>query len=270
LSKAATRRTFFGVKTHWALITGASSGIGLEFARLAAIRRNNLILVARNEAKLREVANELQAAHGCQVQIIASDLSRVGAAGDVFARATADQKFVSTLVNNAGFGSDGFFVDSDFGETSAMVQTNVTSVAELCHCFVRPMLKMKQGKILNVASTAAFQPGPKMSVYYASKAFVFSFSNALANELQGTGVTVTTLCPGPTRTEFHQRAGTNRSGAVAKWMMSADAVARAGWSGMERGNRNVVPGLLNKVGVALARIAPTRVSAAVARKVIEG
>ncbi|MDB6028408.1 MAG: hypothetical protein JWM68_4631 [Verrucomicrobiales bacterium] len=259
------------MQNEWVLITGASSGIGLEFARLFATKKFDLVLHGRNEARLNEISRELTAKHSVRVKVLVRDLAQPAAASKIFAELEKERIPVSILVNNAGFGAGKFFAQEQLQVCTDMVETNITALIELTHLFLKPMLARKSGKILNVASTAAFQPGPKMAVYYASKAFVFSFSNALANELDGSGVTVTTLCPGPTRTEFHARAGATRSEkTIGKWMMTAEEVARAGYNGLMKGKRNVVPGLVNKIGVALAKIAPTRLSTAAARKVMEG
>lgn len=259
------------MQNEWVLITGASSGIGLEFARIFAGKKWNIVLLGRNEARLKELATDLSAKEGIRTKCLAKDLARPGAANEIFKELTRDQIVISVLVNNAGFGAGGLFANEQIQTCTSMVQTNITALIELTQLFLQPMLAKKSGRILNVGSTAAFQPGPKMAVYYASKAFVFSFSYALANELSGSGVTVTTLSPGPTRTEFHQRAGTQRSEkTIGKWMMSAREVAEAGFDGLMKGKRHVIPGAINKVGVTLAKIAPPRVSAAVARKVMEG
>ncbi len=259
------------VQNEWVLITGASSGIGLEFAKIFASHQFNLVLSARNASKLNELAIELSRKHSVKTAVVVKDLAKPGAPAEIFSELDHQQISISVLVNNAGFGADDFFAAEKREVCSDMIQTNITALTELTHLFLQPMLARKAGRILNVASTAAFQPGPKMAVYYASKSFVFSFSNAIANELKGTGVTVTTLCPGPTRSEFHQRAGTKRSEQVmTKWMMSAVEVAEAGYDGLMKGKRIVIPGMMNKIGVGLAKVAPTKVSAAVARKVIEG
>jgi short-subunit dehydrogenase len=259
------------VHNEWVLITGASSGIGLAFARLFAQNNFNVVLLARNKARLNELSREISNQFAVQTRVLAKDLAQPSTAKEVFVELQREGIHVSILVNNAGFGSGGFFVEEKVEISTSMIHTNITALVELTQLFAPPMIAQKKGKILNVASTAAFQPGPKMSVYYATKAFVFSFSNAIANELDGTGVTVTTLCPGPTRSEFHQRAGTTRSEkTIGKWMMTSEEVARAGYEGAMKEKRIVVPGLVNKVGVTLAKIAPTRVSAAVARKVMEG
>ena len=257
------------MQNDWVLITGASSGIGLELARVFAKNKFNLVLLARGEARLRNLATELEKVHSIQTRVIARDLGRPFIAKEIFSDLQRDGIFISILVNNAGFGAGEFFAREKIETCTEMVQTNITALMELTYFFLQPMLEKKKGRILQVASTAAFQPGPKMSVYYASKAFVFSFSYALANEVAGAGVTVTTLCPGPTRTEFHLRASSKRSPTVGKLMMTAEDVARIAYEGTMKGKRVVIPGAVNKLGVALSKMLPTRFSTAAVRKVLD-
>lgn len=247
----------------WALITGASTGIGRELAEIFAANKFNLALVARHQERLSAVAQELSSVHRVQVQALAEDLSRPGVAEGLFQRLRATP--ISVLVNNAGFGSYGPFVESDLTVQTEMMQLNMVALVQLTHLFVQPMRLRKTGHILNVASTAAFQPGPLLNIYYATKAFVFSFSYALADELQGSGVNVTVLCPGLTRTEFQKRAHL-REGAA--WpMMSARTVAESGYRGMLTGRRVVIPGMLNRVATFFARRVPFRIASAVVRKI---
>lgn len=235
---------------EFALITGATAGIGYELAKLFAADHFNLALVARNEARLKNVANELQKTHKIEVIVIAKDLSDSAAPREIFDALRTTP--VSVLVNNAGFGSQGAFAEEKLELSLNMMHVNTDSLVQLTHYFLEPMLKRQQGRILNVASTAAFQPGPFTNIYYATKAFVLSFSVALAEELSGTGVTVTSLCPGFTRTEFHERAGFKRS---SRWlqMMSAADVARIGYEGLMNGKRIVIPGMMNKLTAAVSR-----------------
>ena len=247
----------------WALITGASAGIGRELAELFAADHVNLVLVARDQARLNDFATELRSRHHIETLVIVQDLSRPGAAAEVFAVVGA--RPVWALVNNAGFGAYGPFANSDLKRQSAMMQLNMTALVELTHLFLQPMLQRGEGRILNVASTAAFQPGPRVNVYYATKAFVYSFSYALADELEGTGVHVTTLCPGTTRTEFFERAGISMQ---RPWpMMEPRAVAEAGYHGLMRGSRVVIPGLANKLASFLAKRAPARLTSAVVKRI---
>ena len=249
--------------SHWTLITGASSGIGLELAKLFAADRSNLVLVARDESRLNQLAAELRARHDIQVKMVVKDLASATAAREIF-DALPDTP-VSVLVNNAGFGLYGPFAETDLSAQTGMTLVNMTALVQLTYLFLGPMLARGRGRILNVASTAAFQPGPNASVYYASKAFVYSFSRALARELENTGVTVTVLCPGTTRTEFFSRAGMHPAGV---WpMMDARTVAEIGYRGCLRGKRVVIPGLLNRIGSFLAKLAPTRLTTAIVLRI---
>jgi hypothetical protein len=250
----------------WALITGGSTGIGRELAEVCAAEGWNQVLVARNQDRLKVVAEELRAVHKVQTRFLPVDLSTTGAAEKIFG-ALKDVP-ISLLINNAGFGTYGAFSESTFSEQSDMIQVNVAALVQLTKLFLQPMLERSNGRILNVASTAAFQPGPKVSVYYASKAFVFSFSYALADELQGTGVTVTALCPGMTKTEFQKRANMKEGGPFG--LMPARTVAEQGFQGMLRGKRVVIPGIMNRIGAFFARRVPLRLSSTIARKIHEG
>ena len=250
----------------WALITGASSGIGCELARLFAADHINLALVARNAASLQRLADELKSSHGVATRVFARDLTGEKVPEEL-CEALRDVP-VSFLVNNAGFGWRGAFVEGDMATTRSMMRVNMDALVQLTHLFAQPMLRRRTGRILNVASTAAFQPGPLTTIYYATKAFVFSFSVALAEELAGSGVTVTTFCPGATRTEFQARAGMERS---ARWLhfMKADAVARVGYRAMIEGKGIVIPGATNKLSSMLARRLPVRLMSGIVRKINE-
>jgi uncharacterized protein len=240
-----------------ALVTGASSGIGLELAREFAAGGYNLVLVARSEKKLEELAAELRDRHGVDARVLAKDLSKPQAPDELFQEAGAPTP-VDVLVNNAGFATFGPFAETDLGRELEELQVNVVALTHLTKKFLPGMLARRRGGVLNVASTAAFQPGPLMAVYYATKAYVLSFSEALAEELRGTGVTVSVLCPGPTATEFSARADMQDSGLFKGMLAVADArsVARAGYEGFRAGKRIVIPGLLNKVGAQSIRLTP--------------
>ncbi len=240
----------------WVLITGASQGIGYEFAKLFAADSYPLVLVARDEARLKQIAGELSARHSIKIKVLPCDLSLPGAAGKIFDELQREKIDIGTLVNNAGFGFQGAFVDLDLQKQSDLVQVNITALAQLTHLFVKPMLARRAGRILNVASTAAFMPGPFMAMYYASKAFVLSFSQALSEELAGSGITVTAVCPGLTRSQFQARAGLKRTEGFP--MMEANHVARIGYRGLMRGKRLVVTGWINRLLVSISGFLPLR------------
>jgi uncharacterized protein len=249
-----------------ALITGASSGIGLDLAHLFAADGHDVVLVARSEGRLRALAQELEAKHGVKATVIVADLAQPDAPRQVFERAPA----VDVLVNNAGFGTSGKFAETDLRTELEMIQVNIAALTHLTKLFLPRMLQRGRGRILNVASTAAFQPGPLMAVYYATKAYVLSFSDAIGEELRGTGVTVTALCPGPTATGFQQTAALG-SEALLKIMrpVSSMEVARAGYRALMRGRRVVVPGMKNKLGVQSLRITPRALATRVVRALQE-
>jgi short-subunit dehydrogenase len=243
----------------WVLITGASQGIGYEFAKIFAADGFPLILTARDEPRLQQIAAELTARHKIEIKVLPADLSRPNTSAEIFAELQRAQIHVGILVNNAGFGFHGAFADLDWPKQAGMVQVNITALAELTHLFLKPMLARREGRILNVASTAAFVPGPFMAMYYASKAFVQSFSQALSEELAGIGVTVTSVCPGMTRSQFQSRSGLQRQESFP--MMEADVVARIGYRALMRGQRVVITGSMNRVFVFLTRFVPTRLVA---------
>lgn len=229
------------------LITGASSGIGRELARLFAADGSELILVARREEKLRELAAELKTRHGAECLIIPSDLTRPGAALQLIAAIQAAGKSVDVLVNNAGFGQFGKFAEISLERQLNMIQLNVASLVELTHLCLPEMLRRKRGSVLNLGSTASFQPGPNCAIYYATKAFVLSFSEAIWKELRGSGVCVTCLCPGPTRTGFGDDSGMHDTPVFKYNSMRVEAVARAGHRAVRRRRRLVMPGITNKL-----------------------
>ena len=246
-----------------ALITGASSGIGWDLAHIMATDFD-LIVTARNQKKLEELASQLESAHGAHVHVIPADLARPQAPEEIFAEVARRGLPVDVLVNNAGFGSYGAFKSTSLQEELDMLQVNVTAVTHLTKLALRGMLERKRGRILNVASTAGFQPGPLMAVYYATKAYVISFSEAIANELKGSGVTVTCLCPGPTATEFATRADMEKSRLFMLGRMRSQDVARAGYKGMLRGKRLVIPGVMNKLVMQSVRFTPRKMVTAIA------
>jgi short-subunit dehydrogenase len=239
-----------------ALITGASSGIGLELARLFARDGFHLVLVARSRQKLESLASELKQAHGVSVTVLTSDLGKAGAAREVFQAVQSQDIQVDVLVNNAGFGVHGALADTDPDETLQMLQVNVTALTELTRLFLPGMLARKQGRILNVGSTGSFAPGPLMAAYAATKAYVLSFTEALAEELRGTGVSATALCPGVTPTGFQERAQVGQMALAQYGVVSAERVAAAGYRALMRGQRVVVPGFANQLLVLSTRITP--------------
>lgn len=238
-----------------ALVTGASSGIGLELAREFAAGGYDLVLVARSGKKLEELAAEVRDRHGADARVIARDLSDPRSPDEIFQEAGGA---VDVLVNNAGFATFGPFAETALDKELEELQVNVVALTHLTKKFLPGMLARRGGGILNVASTAAFQPGPLMAVYYATKAYVLSFSEALAEELRGTGVTVSALCPGPTATGFSARANMQDSGLFKGMLVVSDArsVARAGYEGFRAGKRIVIPGLLNKASAQSSRLTP--------------
>ena len=235
------------------VVTGASSGIGAELARELSRRGHHVTLVARREERLRELAAELGAGAGVHAADVADPDARLGLAEALATRGTA----VAVLVNNAGFGTSGPFVKGDREREVEMVRTNVEAVVDLCALFVPAMAQRGTGAVLNVASTAAFQPVPMQAAYAATKAFVLSLTESLHAELSGTGVAVTALCPGPVKTEFADVAEIPGHEALpGVFWAGAEAVARAGIEGLERGKRVVVPGALNRVGALGGQHAP--------------
>jgi uncharacterized protein len=228
-----------------ALVTGASGGIGLELARLFAADGHDLVLVARSREKLSSLAEELKSKHGVAARVLAADLARAEAPGEIFAALQSEGVRVDALVNNAGIGSYGLFAETDLKTELDLLQINVVALTHLTKLFLPSMIARGRGYVMQVASTAAFQPGPLMAVYYASKAYVLSFSEALANETAGTGVRVSALCPGPTETGFVAAAGMEESKLFDRGAMSAREVAEAGYRGMLEGKTIVIPGFRN-------------------------
>jgi short-subunit dehydrogenase len=224
-----------------AVVTGASAGLGVEFARQLAAKGYRLVLVARRKDRLEELANEVGNA-----RVVALDLSKAGAATKLMGDIAKAGETVDLLVNNAGFGLAGRFGEIDAGRQRAMIDLNCGALEELSRAVLPGMIERRSGGILNVASTAAFQPGPGMAVYFATKAFVLSFSEALHDEAKPHGVKVSCLCPGPTSTEFRSVSGFDPSGKLAKLSADARSVVEAGIKGLERNKAVVVPGLSNK------------------------
>ena len=253
-----------------ALITGASVGIGRELAKLFAQDHSNLVLVARNGSRLSQLAAGLEQQFGITAKPFALDLASDAGRGFLFDQLQRENIPIDVLVNNAGYGKLGAFAEVGYQESAGQIELNITALTHLTKLFLAPMLERKSGKILNVASTAGFQPGPLMAVYYATKAYVISFSEALANELQGTGVTVTCLCPGATDTEFQTRAGTEQTTLFRKMRpMNAAVVARDGYRALMKGKPLVISGFRNRILMESLRISPRRVVTSVSRKFLE-
>jgi uncharacterized protein len=249
------------------LLTGASGGIGYELAKLFARDHHNLVLVARSADKLAQVANELQV-YGVTIKTIAVDLATPLAPKFLF-----DQLHdtpIDILINNAGFGAHGEFARMSEQEILGQIHLNITALTELTRLFLPAMVQRRSGRIMNVASTASFQPGPLMAVYYATKAYVLSFSEAIANELRGSGVTVTCFCPGATHTGFARRAGTENSRLFKQvGAMSAEKVAHDGYRALMAGRTVAIAGVHNWVMAQSVRFAPRKMVTAVSRWVVE-
>ena len=239
----------------FAIVTGASAGIGRELARLAATDGYRTLLVARREERLAELAAELADTTGLESRVAPADLT-TEAGLDAVDDALADDA-VEVLVNNAGFATWGPVLETDEAELADLIALNVSALSALARRHLPAMRSRGTGYLLNLASTGAFLPGPNLAAYYASKAYVLSFSEALGEELRGTGVAVSCLCPGPTRTEFHEVAGMGDAPFLDRlWFMSAERVAAAGWRGLSRGRPVVIPGVLNRLTAWLPRFLP--------------
>ncbi len=254
---------------RWGLITGASSGIGRELARVMAADGWSLLITGRREERLQELAGELHDRHGVDVKWTVLDLGRPEAGAELEAVSERLGLEITALVNNAGFGTYGPVAETDLDEELQEIDVNVRALTELCKRFLPGMIKRGRGRIMNVASTAAFQPGPGMAVYCATKAYVLHFSEALSHELKGSGVTVTALCPGGTTSEFHARADMEHSRFVQpdRWPTSAE-VAAYGYRAMMRGRTVAVHGTSNRFMAFLVRLVPRRLVTAIAARVL--
>lgn len=253
-----------------ALITGASSGIGLELAKVHAKNGHHLVVTARREERLLELKKELEAEHGIQVHVFTCDLAQENAPKDVFDYTDKNGISVDILINNAGVGDYGFFHESDWERQQAIIDLNIKSLTHLTHLYLPELIKKERAYIMNVASTAAFQPGPLMSIYYASKHYVLAFGEALDNELSDTGVTVTTLCPGPTESEFQDHANMKKSKLFDNLpVATSKRVAEYGFKSMLKGKRVAVYGVPNKILSVIVGFFPRNVVTFVARKIQE-
>ncbi len=247
--------------TKTALITGASSGIGLEFAKLLAKEKYDLIIVARSSDKLEKISKAIEKDFGVKVRVILKDLSENNSANEIFDELISEKVIVDIMINNAGFGSYGPFAESDLNNDLEMIRLNISSLVVFTNLFLREMLKRNSGRIMNVASTAAFQPGPYMALYYASKAFVLSFSEAVAEEISDSKVTISCLCPGPVKTGFQGRAGLQKAKLANKnllGMITAEEVAKIGYKGLMKGKRIIIPGKLNWLVAKAVNFTPRR------------
>jgi hypothetical protein len=251
------------------LITGASSGIGYELAKLFARDHHNLVLVARSADRLAQVSTELQS-HGVTIKTIALDLATQAASKFLFDQLQLEKISIDILINNAGFGSLGEFAQMPEHEVLGQIELNITALTQLTRLFLPPMVVRRNGRIMNVASTAGFQPGPLMAVYYATKAYVISFSEAIANELRDSGVTVTCFCPGATHTGFAKRAGNDKSRLFKQLgAMSADQVALDGYRALMEGRTLAISGTRNWLVAQSTRFTPRKLVTAISRWISE-
>jgi hypothetical protein len=243
-----------------ALVTGASSGIGADLAREAARDGHDVVLVARRAEPMRKLAAEI----ATKATVLTADLSRPGTASALVSELEASGVAIDVLINNAGLGPVGPFAENDPARIRETLEVNMVALTELTRLLLPPMIARRRGRVMLVASTAAFQPGPRMAVYFASKAYVLSFGEALAYELRGSGVTVTTLCPGPTTSGFSEAAGNPDTKLLRMKKMSSAKVARIGYKGLKAGRRVVIPGLFNKLSALSGRVAPRGMVLAIA------
>ena len=257
---------------HTSLITGASGGIGYELAKLFAQNGNDLVLVARNADKLKEIAEHLQLKYKIVVHIVPMNLSNADTPNELFHYLERNNIQIDFLVNNAGFATHGKFSEIELQEQLDLVQLNITTLTHLSRLFIPGMLKRKFGGILNIASTAAFQPGPLMATYYASKSYVLFLSEALASEMKGTGVWVTALCPGPTATGFQERAGIEKTHMVSKtgMMMDVETVAKIGYKGFMKKKAIVIPGIANRAFAQSIRFSPRKLTREIVKFLHDG
>lgn len=261
MGSAATLRFTMSLpdlKGRTALVTGASSGLGVSFARALAAAGADLVITARRAKQLDSLASELREKHGIRVETIVLDLSEPGSPERLFVKTEGEGRAIDVLVNNAGGGIHQNFVDIPWEQTARQIQLNVVSLTELTHRFVQAMLERGRGHVLNVASVGAYTPTPTYATYSAGKAFVRDFTEAIAYELRGTPVRVCCLCPGVTTTEFHLAAGHELAPAIKATTMPADRCASIGLTALFAGRRNIVSGLANKLTMQLLRLMPRR------------
>lgn len=251
-----------------ALITGASNGIGLELAKVHASKGGDLVLVARNKTKLDELKTELEKQYKVSVYTIGKDLSANNSAQEVYEETTKQNIKIDYLINNAGSGDFGMFAETQWNKELQMIKLNITTLTQFTKLYLQDMLKRGSGKIMNVASTAAFQSGPTMAVYYATKAYVLSFSEAVDNEVSDKGVTVTTLCPGATESGFQAAAAMEDSNLVkGKKLPSAKEVAEYGYASMMKGKTVAIHGMMNWIMANSVRFTPRALVVKLTRKI---
>ena len=251
-----------------ALITGASNGIGLELAKVHASKGGDLVLVARNKSKLDELKTELENQYKVSVYTIGKDLSAINSAQEVYDETTKQNIQIDYLINNAGFGDFGMFVETEWNKELQMINLNITTLTQFTKLYLQDMVKRRSGKIMNVASTAAFQSGPTMAVYFATKAYVLSFSEAVNNEVSDKGVTITTLCPGATESGFQAAAAMEESNLVkGKKLPTSKEVAEYGYAAMMKGKTVAIHGLMNWIMANSVRFIPRAIVVKVTRKI---
>lgn len=249
-----------------ALITGASSGIGLELAELFAADGSDLVLVARREDRLKELADRLESEYGVKVHVLPKDLSKPKAPDEIFAHLKKEKIQVDVLVNNAGFGVKGIIPEIDLDKQLDMVQVNVKALTHLTRLFLPGMIERGYGGVLNVGSLAAFQPGPNLAVYFATKAYVLSYTEALAEEIQNPNIQISCLAPGPVRTEFGEKSDLEDSLLFKLSLMDSEPVVRAGYEGFRKGKVIVIPGLKQQIVPFLNRFTPRTIVRKIAKK----
>lgn len=251
-----------------ALITGASGGIGLELAKIHASKGGDLVLVARNKSRLDELKNELEGKYQIKVYSIGKDLSQINSAKEVYEETREQRIQVEYLINNAGFGDYGMFAETDWNKELQMINLNITTLTQFTKLYLQDMLKRGSGRIMNVASTAAFQSGPTMAVYFATKAYVLSFSEAVDNEVSDKGVRIITLCPGATESGFQAAAAMEESNLVkGKQLPSSREVAEYGYKAMLKGKTVAIHGTMNKILAASVRFMPRSLVVKITRKI---
>lgn len=251
-----------------ALITGASNGIGLELAKVHASKGGDLVLVARNKTKLDELKTELESQYKVSVYTIGKDLSANNSAQEVYEETSKQNIKIDYLINNAGFGDFGMFVETEWNKELQMINLNITTLTQFTKLYLQDMIKRGSGKIMNVASTAAFQSGPTMAVYYATKAYVLSFSEAVDNEVSDKGVTVTTLCPGATESGFQAAAAMEESNLVkGKKLPTSKEVAEYGYASMMKGKTVAIHGMMNWIMANSVRFTPRALVVKLTRKI---